>query len=139
MEKRPGGFGPRLAVVPPELTFLADVDEPGVLSGSVVPLNTGFGVLTWTATVAVGMQPQGAGSVGPQVTPTLAITTGVQGVPLAVTLDSAGYSTGTFRAVISVTATATGVLGAPRAVEVNLLVVPQVYKIYLPAVLRLVP
>ena len=139
MEKRPGGFGPRLSVVPPELTFLADVDEPAVFTGSVVPLNTGFGVLTWTATVAVGMRPQGAGSVGLQVTPTLAITTGVQGVPLAVTLDSAGYSTGTFRAVISVTATATDVLGAPQAVEVNLLVVPQVYKLYLPATLRLVP
>jgi len=104
-----------------------------------VPLNTGFGVLTWTATVAVGMRPVGTGTVGVQVTPTLAITTGVQGTPVTVTLDSAGYSTGTFTAVISVTGATTGVLDAPQAVPVTLLVVPEVFHLYLPVTLRSSP
>jgi hypothetical protein len=129
MEKRPVGFGPRLAIEPPALTFLADVDEPGPLTRVVVPLNAGFGVFTWTATVAVGMQ----------VTPTLAITTGLQGTPLTVTVDSTGYSTGTFTGAISVTSTTTGVLGAPQAVPVTLLVVPEVYGVYLPLALRFGP
>jgi hypothetical protein len=129
MEKRPAGLGPRLAVVPPALSFLADVDKPGPLTRVVVPLNAGFGVFTWTATVAVGMQ----------VTPTLAITTGFQGTPLTVTVDSTGYSTGTFTGVISVTSTTTGVLDAPQAVPVTLLVVPEVYGVYLPLALRSAP
>ena len=126
MEKRPGDLGPRLMIVPPALSFLAGVDEPGVFAGAVVPLNAGFGVFTWTATVAVGMQ----------VTPALAITTGLQGTPLAVTVDSTGYATGTFVAVISVTATTTGVSDAPQAVPVTLHVVPEIRRVYLPISLR---
>jgi len=136
MEKRPARLAPRLAVVPPALTFLADVDEPGLFAGTVVPLNTGFGVFTWTAEVAVGMQAAGMGPMGTQVTPTLAVTTGVQGAPLTVTLDSTGYSTGTFTAVVSVTAATTDVLGAPRAVPVTLRVVPELHRVYLPVALR---
>jgi hypothetical protein len=129
MEKRPASLGPRLAVVPPDLRFLADVDEPGLHTGVLVPLNTGFGVLTWTAAVSAGMQ----------VTPTLAITTGLQGMPLTVTVDSTGYSTGTFTGIITVSGTTTGVQDAPQAVEVMLYVVPEVYRVYLPATLRSVP
>jgi hypothetical protein len=74
--------------------------------------------------------------MGMQVTPTLAITTGLQGTPLTVTVDSTGYSTGTFTGAISVTSTTTGVLDAPQAVPVTLLVVPEVYGVYLPLALR---
>jgi hypothetical protein len=126
MEKRPAGLGPRLAIVPSALRFLADVDEPGLHTGVLVPLNTGFGVLTWTATVSAGMP----------VTPTLAVTTGLQGMPLTVTVDSTGYSTGTFTGSITVSGTTTGVRDAPQAVEVTLYVVPEVYRAYLPATLR---
>jgi len=136
MERRPARLAPRLAVMPPALTFLAGVDEPDLFSGAVVPLNTGFGVFTWTAEVAVGMQAAGMGTVGAQVTPTLAITAGFQGAPLTVTLDSTGYSTGTFAAVISVTAANTDVLGAPWAVPVMLRVVPELHRAYLPVALR---
>jgi len=111
------------------LSFLADVDEPGLHTGVVVPLNTGFGVLTWTATVSGGMQ----------VTPALAMTTGLQGMPLTVTLDTTGYSTGTFTGIITVTGTTTGVRDAPQAVPVTLYVVPEVYRVYLPTTLRSVP
>jgi hypothetical protein len=126
MEKRPAGWGPRLTVVPAALSFLADVDEPGLHTGVVVPLNTGFGALTWTATVSEGMQ----------VTPALAITTGLQGMPLTVTVDSTGYSTGTFTGIITVTGTTTGVRDASQAVPVTLYVVPEVYRVYLPVGLR---
>jgi hypothetical protein len=122
--------------VPPTIVFLSDVDEPGVLRDVVVPLNTGFGVFTWTATVAVGLQVTGTGTVGLQVTPTLAVTTGLPGTPLTVTLDSTGYTTGTFTGIISVTATTTGVLDAPQAVPVTLHVVPELRRLYLPAMLR---
>jgi hypothetical protein len=71
-----------------------------------------------------------------EVTPTLAVTTGLQGAPLAVTVDSTGYTTGTFTGSISVTGTTTDVLDAPQAVPVTLVVVPEVYHVYLPVVLR---
>jgi len=139
MTKRPGHFGPRLAVEPPVLTFMADVDEPGVRTGVVVPLNMGYRVFTWTASVAVGMQVTGTGTVGIQVTPTLAITTGLQGTPLTITVDSTGYAIGTFIGLITVTATTTDVLDAPQALPVMLRVVPEVYRVYLPVALCSAP
>jgi len=139
MEKRPGHFGPRLAVEPAALTFLADVDEPGLLTTTLHPWNAGYRVLTWTATVAVGMQVTGTGTLGRQVTPTLAITTGIQGTPLTVTVDSTGYTLGTFAGSISVTATTTDVLDTPQIVPVTLHVVPEVYRVYLPVMLRSAP
>ena len=129
MEKHPGYFGPRLAVTPSALTFLADVDEPGVVTTTLRPWNAGYRVLTWTATISLGMQ----------VTPTLAITTGFQGTPLTVTVDSTGYVTGTFTGSITVTATTTDVLDVPQVVPVTLLVVPEVYRVYLPVTLRSAP
>jgi hypothetical protein len=74
-----------------------------------------------------------------QVTPTLAITTGLQGTPLRVTVDSTGYVTGTFTGAITVTATTTDVLDTPQTVPITLLVVPEVYHVYLPATLRSTP
>ncbi len=129
MEKRPGHFGPRLAVTPTSLGFLADVDEPGLITTTLRPLNVGYRVLTWTATVAAGMQ----------VTPTLAITTGFQGMPLTVTVDTTGYTTGTFTGQISITATMTDVLDAPQIVPVTLWVLPELYRMYLPAALQSAP
>ena len=139
LEKRPGHFGPRLAVAPEAITFLADVDEPGVITATLRPWNAGYRVFTWTASVAVGLQVTGTGTLGTQVTPTLVITTGLQGTPLTVTVDSTGYTTGTFIGSITVTATTTDVLDAPQAVPVTLLVVPEVYRVYLPVTLRSAP
>jgi len=95
----------------------------------VVPLNARYGVLTWTATVAAGLE----------VTPTLALTAGLQGTPLTVMVDSTGYTTGTFTGVVSVTSTTTDVLDAPQTVTITLRVVPEVYCVYLPVTLRAVP
>ncbi len=139
MDKRPAQLEPRLAVEPPALGFLADVRAPGALTGVLVPLNTGFGVFTWTAQVATGFQVTGTGTVGVQVTPSLAITTGFQGSPLTVTVDSTGYSTGTFTAGITVTATSTDVVDAPQLVPVTLRVLPELYRAYLPLTFRSLP
>ena len=130
---------PRLAVEPPVLDFVADVREPGVLTGVVTPINTGYHVLTWTASVAAGMQVTGTGTLGVQVTPTLAITTGLQGTALTVTVDSTGYSVGTFIGLISVAATAADVLDSPQVVPLTLRVVPGPLRVYLPVTLRSVP
>jgi hypothetical protein len=132
-------FDPRLAVVPPLLDLLADVRAPGVLTGVVVPINTGYRVLTWTASVAAGMQLTGTGTLGVQITPTLAITIGRQGMPLTITMDSTGYSTGTFIGLVSVTATMTNVIDSPQIVPVILRVVPKIYRVYLPLTLRSPP
>jgi hypothetical protein len=139
MEKRPGSFVPRLMIEPAVVTFWADVHEPGVLTDVVVPLNVGYGVLTWTATVAAGMQVTGTGTLGGQVTPTLAITTGLQGTPLTVTVDSTGYTTGTFTGLITVTATTTDVLDVPQTVPVILRVLPELPHVYLPFILSGAP
>ncbi len=129
MEKRPGHFGPKLTIIPDALSFLVDVDEPGVYTTTLYPSNVGYGMLTWVATAASGLQ----------VTPTLAITTGLQGDPLKVTVDTTGYVTGTFTGSITVTTTTTNALNSPRSVPVTLLVVPEVYRAYLPAAFRSSP
>ncbi|RLC77059.1 MAG: hypothetical protein DRI81_09220 [Chloroflexi bacterium] len=129
MEKRPGSFAPRLMITPDALTFLIDVDEPGVYTATLYPTNSGYQTLFWTASVATGLQ----------VTPTLAITTGIQSAPLAVTVDTTGYVTGTFTGSISVTATTSDVLDSPQVIPVTLRVVPEVYRVYLPVALRSAP
>jgi hypothetical protein len=129
MEKRPGHFGPRLTVSPATLSFLADVDEPTIFTTTLRPWNAGYGVLTWTATMTAGVQ----------VTPTLAITTGFQGTPLTMTVDSTGYATGTFTGSITLSATMSNVMSVPQVVTVTLSVVPEVYRAYLPLTLRPIP
>jgi hypothetical protein len=132
-------FEPRLAVSPPALGFLGDVREAGVLTGTVTPINTGYHVLTWTASVIAGMQVSGTGTLGTEVTPTLAITMGLQGTPLTITVDSTGYSTGTYVGLVSVTAVQTNVLDSPQIVPVILRIVPELYRVYLPLTLRHIP
>ena len=129
MEKRVGHFGPRLAITPSALTFLVDVDEPAVYTTTLLPSNTGYRVLTWAATAETGLP----------VTPTLPITTGLQGAPLTVTVNTTGYLTGTFTGALTVTATTTDVLDTPQTVPVTLLVVPEVYRAYLPLTFHSAP
>lgn len=132
-------FYPRLAVIPPYLSFLAGASEPRTLTGVVVPTNTGYHVLTWTAQVLTGMQISGTGTLGVQITPTLALTTGLQGTPLTVTLDTTGYTPGTFIGLISVAAIPTDTLDSPQIVPVVLRVAEQLHRVYLPLVLRTHP
>lgn len=119
-------YPPRLAVEPGSLTLLVDVDAPEVFTSTLWPRNIGYHVLTWTASAATGMA----------LTPTLPVTSGLQSQPLTVTVDSSGYTTGTFTGCITVTAMPTKVLDSPYTVPVKMLVVPEIYRIYLPVLLR---
>jgi hypothetical protein len=110
MEKRLGPFGPRLIVTPTVLSFQTKETEPRVFTGTITPLNAGYRLLTWTASVVPGMS----------LTPTLAITAGVQGTPLTVTVDSASYSAGIYTGTVTVTGVTTDVLDAPQTVTVTL-------------------
>ena len=85
------------------------------------------------------MQVSGTGTLGIEVTPTLASTTGLQGTPLTVTVDSTGYGTGTYVGFVSVTAVQTNVLDSPQIVPVILRIVPELYRVYLPLTLRSIP
>jgi hypothetical protein len=129
MEKRPGSFGPKLAVTPSALVLMVDVDEPQAITTTLLPWNAGFGVLTWTASAETGLQ----------ITPTLVVTTGFQNTPLTMTIETTGYTTGTFIGNITVTATTTDVLFAPQVVSVTVRIVPEIYRAYLPLTLRATP
>ena len=129
MVKRPGHFGPRLAVAPTTLTFLASVGAPRVFTGTFLVQNTGYGVMTWTASVATGMD----------VTPTLVFTAGLEGRPLTVTVDSTGYLAGRFTGMVTVTATTADVLDVPQGLPVTLVVAQEVDRVLLPIVVRSKP
>lgn len=126
MPKRPGHFGPRLGVTPSSVFLLAEADVPQVFTVVLRPDNTGYGLLAWSATVGQSLD----------LTPTLNITAGLQGAPLTMTVDAAGYRPGAFTGSVTVSATTTDVLGAPQVVPVRLVVAPQVYQAFLPMELR---
>jgi hypothetical protein len=128
MQKRPGHFGPHLAVVPPALTFLAAATAPRVLTATLVPENVGYGTFTWTATTAPGLA----------LTPTLVVTGGLPGEPLTVTVDSTGYPTGTFAGLVTVAASGDDVLDPLQAVPVRL-VVAELRSAYLPLMIETEP
>ena len=123
MEKRPAPF---LALDPTRLQWLVDVDELAVITAAVAIDNIGHYTFTWTATV----DPAG------EITPTLPVTRGVQGESLWVVVDPSGWTTGTYTGGITVAAVPTTTLNAPQRVELTLLVVPEVQRLYLPLVLR---
>jgi len=129
MSKRPGHFGPILAVDPERLTFLADVDEPSVQYAVLRPRNTGYRTLAWTATVSSGLS----------VTPVLSVASGLQDEPLTVTVDTSGYVTGVYAGALIVSATAPGVADSPVEIAVTLRVIPDVARTFVPIVLRASP
>ncbi len=126
MDRRPAPFAPRLRVKPERLVFLVDVDETGVFTTTAVVYNVGYRTLSWTATA----DPAG------EVIPTLPVTAGEQGEPLWVQVDTTGLVTGTYSGAITVTATATDVLDSPLRVPLEVHVVPEVRRTFLPLVLR---
>jgi hypothetical protein len=92
-------------------------------------------VLTWTAAIASWPTLTGTGTLRP-VKPSLVVTSGLQGEPLTMTVDTTGYPTGTFTGSITVSATTTDVLETPQRVTVTLQIMPDMYHLYLPLTLR---
>ena len=129
--------GAELEIVPPTIDIQAALNEPGVHTAVVAPINTGYGVFTWTASVASGFQLTGTlGTLGAQMTPTLAVTTGLQGQPLTVTVDTTGYSSGTFVGAITVTTIPSDVLNAPQRATISMRIVSERRRIFLPLIMR---
>jgi hypothetical protein len=110
-------------------TLLADVDEPGVITTTVTPLNIGGSVLTWTATAALGMD----------VVPTLPVSTGQQGERMPVVVDTTGYGLGTYEGLITVGALPPETLDSPQTISVTLIVVPEINRMHLPLMFRAGP
>ncbi len=127
MDKRPGLLSlPVLSVVPERQMLLAELAAPRVLTTSFLIANTGAGVLTWTATIA----PEST------LVPVLSATEGLQGERLWVTVDTQGLPTGTYTTTLRVAALPPETQDTPQAVQVVLRVVPELWRGYLPAVLR---
>lgn len=117
---------PRLALETPWRLLLAEVGAPQVLTTSVRIDNVGYETLTWTAEVVPG------GTLAF----TLPVTAGVQGERLWIVVDSTGYATGIYTGTVMVTASPPDTLDSPQRLDVELRVVPNLMRVYLPAVLR---
>ncbi len=127
MEKRPGPLtGPVLAVSPATVGLLAEVDDPRVLTTSLLIRNLGSGTFTWTATL----------SPTSTLTPVLAPLTGAQGERLWVTVDTTGLSLGVYTATLRIDAAPGEVSGSPQRADVVLRVVEELRRTYLPAILK---
>lgn len=126
MAKRTASFGARLVVTPRSLVFVADVDEPGVQTAELLPDNSGPGGMGWTARASPGMA----------LLPGFSPENGVQGIPLTVSVNSAGYGVGTFSGRVVVSSTIAGVVDVPQVVPVELVVMRDVRKTYIPLVMR---
>ena len=117
---------PRLALETTRRVLLAEVDAPQVMTTSVRIDNVGYGTLTWTAEIA----PDGTLAL------TLPVTSGTQGERVWIVVDSTGYATGVYTGAVVVTASPLDTLDSPQQFDVVLRVVPELVRVYLPAVLR---
>jgi len=117
---------PRLALETTRRVLLAEIDAPQVMTTSVRIDNVGYKTLTWTAEVAPG------GTLAM----TLPATSGVEGEQLWISVDTTGYATGVYTGAITVTAHPPDTLDSPQRLNVELRVVAELMRVYLPAVLR---
>ena len=117
---------PQLALETTLRVLLAEIGAPQVMTTSVRIDNVGYGELTWAAEAV----PGGTLEL------TLPITSGLQGESLQVVVDSAGYATGVYTGTVTVTAQPSDTLDSPQQLDVVLHVVPELMRVYLPAVLR---
>jgi hypothetical protein len=117
---------PHLALETTRRVLLAEIGAPQVMTTSVRIDNVGYQTLTWTAEVA----PDGALALN------VPVTSGVEGERLWISVDTTGYATGVYTGAITVTAQPPDTLDSPQRIDVELRVVPELIRVYLPAVLR---
>ncbi len=111
------------AVEPGALTSLVDVDEPTAVTHTIgISITPG---LSWMA----ALDPSGT------LPADLSQSSGSASADLKLTFDSSGLSVGTYATTITVEITP-AVPGSPFTVPVELLVVPDLYETFLPAVLQ---
>jgi hypothetical protein len=117
---------PRLALETTRRVLLAEIGVPQVMTTSVRIDNVGYETLTWTTEVAPG------GTLALD----LPVTDGAQGERLWIVVDTTGYATGVYTGTITVTAQPSDTLDSPQQIDVALHVVPELMRVYLPAVMR---
>jgi len=126
MDKRHAEMHPRLSVSPDEFAMAAAVSETLAFNFTAQVYNPWYYTLHWTATVDMGQQ----------IIPVLAAVSGPQGSPLVFSVSNVGYGIGTYTGKITLTATPTDTVDAPRDLPVTLFVWPEIHRVYLPAVLQ---
>ncbi len=115
-----------LAIRPTTVTLLIALEERDLFTHSFLIENAGYGSLAWAAEVA----DPGA------LTPALLVTAGTQKEPLPFLVDTRPLTLGTYTAALTVTASATELLGSPQRVGIVARIVPEVWHVYLPLVMR---
>jgi hypothetical protein len=147
MDKRPGPVGCRLLVEPASFSWLTcpagvcqgDTSRPPAVLTGVVSTSGLLGCepLTWT----VSLVPSST------LRPSLAITQGRLGQPLTFVVDSGAYATsgtgstllypaGVYTALLTFAATSSDVAAHPPIVRVELIVIPDAHKVFLPVMVR---
>jgi len=113
---------PYLVVSPLSLLYLIDVDEPGLYTCAVTVKNEGGGTLHWSV---VKDQPW------LEVTP----SGGDGQATLSVVVDSSALLTGAYAAQVAVSG-AEGTWWSPQTVDVTVLVVEEVSRVYFPLIMK---
>jgi hypothetical protein len=136
--KRPGPAGCRLLAQPSRLVFLAEADQALVISGTVGVADLGgCGGISWTVTLAPSSTlavrlPVSEGRLGQPVP--FAIDTG--SYPRAMEGTASRYPTGTYSARLALDTLPGDVIGSPQQVGITLTVAAEIYRLYLPVVVR---
>ncbi|HEY75588.1 MAG TPA: hypothetical protein G4O00_05320 [Thermoflexia bacterium] len=112
-------------VRPPSLAWMMPLTDTRRVTRAVSVLNTGMHPFTWTVTTSTQGLPF---SVSP--------LSGTADGSFQVVMDARGLTTGTYTGRITVTASATEVQESPFVVPLTLHVVPRVYNVSLPIVVK---
>jgi hypothetical protein len=120
---------PGLSVEPGSITLLHESSDPGDATFQLHISNTGDGSFDWTATPPAGVTlGSNSGTVTDQ-----------ESVQVSVDTSAFTGNTGMFPVGdIQITATAGGepILDSPTSVSVSLLMAPQIYRVYVPLVVK---
>jgi hypothetical protein len=129
MPKNPATIGPRLLISPPELSWLVDVDEqPLTLTLSLNVANGGWQSTNYTVTADT------TAAVVPAITNPTGELPPTTLVPVQLTVII-NRPLGVYNGALTVSASP-GTAGVPQTVPLEVRVVPEVYRVYLPVVRR---
>ncbi len=117
---------PRLSVEPQSRFLMLALADRGIFTTSFEVRNSGYGALSWTA------------QIDPDVSlvPVLLVDHGIQDDEMIMTVDTTALEVGSYTGRISVTATTSDVLDSPQQVQLDVRIVLQIDRIFLPLILR---
>ncbi len=122
---------PDLGASPQSLIFLADDDtDPIPTSQTVSVLNTGCDPLTWTATISPST------TAWLSAAPLSGTAANTSPGSTSLSASKSGLSHGTYHAQVVISTTQTTVWGDPQTVDVNLIYMEKLYKVFLFPILK---